>query len=148
MPKSALPKVPRKRQVHLEFRAPPKAVLEAQWQAAFGRPLPLKMRRPLAVLLLRFHEQETSHGGLSLEVEAYLASLLPKARGSGSQAAPTPVRRLKPGTRLLRAWHGTTPTPSRSPIRASSTKAGRIAAYRWLRGRSRGHPGLARYSLD
>jgi hypothetical protein len=110
MPKSALPKVPRRRQVHLDFRAPPKAVLEAQWQAAFGRPLPLKMRRPLAVLLLRFHEQETAHGGLSPEVEAYLASLLPKARGSGTQASPAPVRRLKPGTRLLRAWHGTTYT--------------------------------------
>ena len=110
MPKSPLPKIPRKRQVHLEFRAPPKAVLEAQWQAAFGRPLPLKMRRPLAVLLLRFHHEETAHGGLSREVEDYLASLLPKARGSGPQAAQTPVRRLKPGTRLLRAWHGTTYT--------------------------------------
>jgi hypothetical protein len=110
MPKSALPKTPRKREVNLEFRAPAKAVLEAQWQAAFGRPLPLKMRRPLAVLLLRFHEQEIAHGGLSPEVEAYLASLLPKVRGSGLQAAPLPVRRLKPGTRLLRAWRGTTYT--------------------------------------
>ena len=110
MPKSALPKVPRKREVHLAFRAPPKAVLEAQWQAAFGRPLPLKMRRPLAVLLLRFHEEETAHGGLSREVEDYLASLLPKARGSGTHAAQTLVRRLKPGTRLLRAWRGTTYT--------------------------------------
>jgi hypothetical protein len=110
MPKSAVPKVSRKREVHLEFRAPPKAVLEAQWQAAFGRPLPLKMRRPLAVLLLRFHAQEAEHGGLSPEVEAYLASLLPIVRGRGIQAAPAPVRRLKPGTRLLRAWRGTTYT--------------------------------------
>jgi hypothetical protein len=68
------------------------------------------MRRPLAALLLRFHEQETAQGGLSPEVEAYLASLLPKARGRGPQAAPAPVRRLKPGTRLLRAWQGKTYT--------------------------------------
>jgi hypothetical protein len=64
----------------------------------------------LAALLLRFHEQETAYGGLSPEVEAYLASLLPKPRGRGPQAAPTPVRRLKPGTRLLRAWRGQTYT--------------------------------------
>ncbi len=110
MPKSTVPKVPRKRAINLEFRAPKRPVLEMQWQAAFGRPLPPKMRRPLAVLLLRFHAQETAHGGLSPEVEAYLASLLPKGRGPGARAAPEPVRRLKPGTRLLRSWRGTTYT--------------------------------------
>lgn len=91
-------------------RTPSRPVLEAAWQAAFGRPLSPKMRRPLAALLLRFHEQEAAHGGLSPEVEAYLASLLPKPRGRGPQAAPAPVRRLKPGTRLLRAWRGQTYT--------------------------------------
>lgn len=91
-------------------RTPSRAVLEAAWQLAFGRPLSPKMRRPLAAVLLRFHEQETAHGGLSPEVEAYLASLLPKPRGRGPQGAPAPVRRLKPGTRLLRAWRGQTYT--------------------------------------
>jgi len=89
---------------------PSRRTLEAAWQAAFGRPLSPKMRRPLAAMLLRFHEQETAYGGLSPEVEAYLASLLPKVRGSGPQAAPAPARRLKPGTRLLRAWRGQTYT--------------------------------------
>ena len=68
------------------------------------------MRRPLAALLLRFQAQEAAHGGLSPEVEAYLASLLPKTRGRGPQAVSAPVRRLKPGTRLLRAWQGKTYT--------------------------------------
>lgn len=89
---------------------PSRPALEAAWQAAFGRPLSAKMRRPLAALLLRFHAQETAHGGLSPEVEAYLATLLPKPRGRGPQATPAPVRRLKPGTRLLRAWRGKTYT--------------------------------------
>ena len=93
-----------------ESRTPSRRVLEVAWQAAFGRPLSPKMRRPLAALLLRFHEQETAYGGLSPEVEAYLASLLPKPRGRGSQATPAPARRLKPGTRLLRAWRGQTYT--------------------------------------
>lgn len=89
---------------------PSRKDLEAQWQAAFGRPLSPKMRRPLAAQLLRFHTQETAYGGLPAEVEAYLASLLPKARGSGRQSAPVQARRLKPGTRLLRTWRGRTYT--------------------------------------
>lgn len=93
-----------------EPRTPSRPALEADWQAAFGRPLPPKMRRPLAALLLRFHAQETAHGGPAPEVEAYLASLLPSTRGRSPQAAPAPVRRLKPGTRLLRAWRGKTYT--------------------------------------
>ena len=89
---------------------PSRRDLEAQWLAAFGRPLSPKMRRPLAAQLLRFHAQETAYGGLPVEVETYLASLLPKARGSGPQTAPVPARRLKPGTRLLRTWRGRTYT--------------------------------------
>ncbi|GHC08921.1 hypothetical protein GCM10010080_24990 [Thermomonas carbonis] len=84
--------------------------LAAAWQAAFNRPLSPKMRRPVAALLLRFHAQEVAHGGLSAPVEAYLATLLPKRRGQGPQAVPAPMRRLKPGTRLLRAWQGKTYT--------------------------------------
>ena len=93
-----------------ESFTPIRRVLEVAWQAAFGRPLSPKMRRSLAAQLLRFHAQETAHGGLSPDVEAYLASLLPKSRGRGQQAAPAPLRRLKPGTRLLRTWGGRTYT--------------------------------------
>jgi hypothetical protein len=89
---------------------PSRKILEAQWQTAFGRPLSPKTRRPLAAQLLRFHAQETAHGGLPAEVEAYLVSLLPRTRGSGPQTAPAPARRLKPGTRLLRTWQGRTYT--------------------------------------
>lgn len=89
---------------------PSRKALEVQWQATFGRPLSPKMRRPLAAQLLRFHAQEIAHGGLSAEVEAYLASLLPKTRGSRPQTAPVPPRRLKPGSRLLRTWRDRTYT--------------------------------------
>jgi hypothetical protein len=110
MPKSTARKILLKPIITPRSVLPSRRTLEAKWQTAFGRPLSPKMRRPLAALLLRFHEQETAHGGLSPEIEAYLASLLPKPRGRGPQAAPAPVRRLKPGTRLLRAWQGKTYT--------------------------------------
>lgn len=108
MPKPA--KIPATAPFIEKLPTPSRKDLEAQWQAAFGRPLSPKMRRPLAAQLLRFHAQETAYGGLPAEVEAYLASLLPKARGSGPQTAPLPARRLKPGTRLLRTWRGRTYT--------------------------------------
>lgn len=93
-----------------DFRAMKRPALVALWQTTFGRPLPPKIRQPLAAQLLCFHAHETAYGGLSREVEAYLASLLPKPRGRGAQAHPAPARRLRPGTRLLRAWRGDTYT--------------------------------------
>ena len=110
MPKSTLHPASRPLICGSASPTPKRAKLEADWQAAFGRPLSPKMRRPLAAQLLRFHTQETAHGGLSPDVEAYLASLLPKSRGRGPQTAPAPLRRLKPGTRLLRTWGGRTYT--------------------------------------
>ena len=107
MPKSTTPVLP---PIQLNFRALDRPALEVLWQAAFRRPLSPKMRLPLAAQLLRFHQQEIAHGGLSAEVEAYLASLLPKLRGRGPQTPPAPLRRLKPGTRLLRTWRGHTYT--------------------------------------
>ena len=108
-----MPEVARTRKVPVLPPRPPtpsRKDLEAQWLVAFGRSLSPKMRRPLAAQLLQFHAQEIACGGLPAEVEAYLASLLPKARGSGPQTAPVPARRLKPGTRLLRTWRGRTYT--------------------------------------
>lgn len=109
MPKAVNPSPPEV-PATIDFHQLARPTLEALWQATFKRTLSPKMRRPLAAQLLRFHQQETAYGGLSPEVEAYLASLLPKARGRGPQAPPTPLRRLKPGTRLLRTWRGQTYT--------------------------------------
>lgn len=84
---------------------PPRRVLEDQWKARFGRPLSRTMRRPLAVQVLRFHEQEATLC-VSREVEAHLASLLPRRSRQKAPASTEPPRRLKPGTRLLRTWRG------------------------------------------
>ena len=109
MPKATKPPPPEV-SAAVEFHQLARPALEALWEVTFKRPLSPKMRRPLAAQLLRFHQQESAHGALSYEVEAYLASLLPKARGRGPQTPPVPLRRLKPGTRLLRTWRGQTYT--------------------------------------
>ena len=110
MPKSTkvAAKHPAPQQVGDEPVLPSRAQLSAQWRAAFGRPLSPAMRRPLAAHLLRFHARELAAPPLAPEVTAYLASLLPKARQGATHASVAHPRRLKPGTRLLRTWHGQT----------------------------------------
>lgn len=74
-----------------------------EWEATFGRPLPRGMRTKLANECLTYERQVRAERGLSPEAEAYLASLL--------ENAPKRLRRrLKTGTRLVRAWHGRTYT--------------------------------------
>ena len=71
-------------------RTPSRPVLEVAWQAAFGRPLSPKMRRPLAALLLRFHEQETAHGGPVARCRSLpilLAADAPRSRPTGRTGA-------------------------------------------------------------
>ena len=104
--KPSTPEVP----ATVDFHQLTRPALQALWQVTFKSPLSPTMRRPLAAQLLRFHQQEAAYGGLPPDVEAYLASLLPKARGRGPQTPPAPLRRLKPGTRLLRTWRGQTYT--------------------------------------
>ena len=94
----------------VDFHVLKRPVLAILWQATFGRPLSPGIKQPLAAHLLRFHRQETTTACLTHEIEAYLASLLPKRRASPTGAPSAPSRRLKPGTRLLRTWHGTTYT--------------------------------------
>ena len=77
------------------------------WHRAFGRPIPPKLFRNTAIPLLAYRLQELQHGGLSAAAERHLASLLPKPDGMRAQ---TPIRRLRPGTRLLRTWQGRTYT--------------------------------------
>lgn len=80
--------------------------LAAAWQQAFGRPIPPKLFRNTAIPLLGYRLQELKLGGLPTATERYLTSLLPKANGKPA----TPLRRVKPGTRLLRTWQGRTYT--------------------------------------
>lgn len=73
------------------------------WQRLLGRPMPEGMRPGLAAECLAYERQVREQRGLSPAAEQALAALL--------ESAPTRrPRRMKPGTRLIRAWQGRTHT--------------------------------------
>ena len=83
------------------------AALRARWGEAFGRPPPKKMSRDMLLRALAYHVQEQAFGGLSKAARRRLAAL---AEPKGSESSPSkpapPVARPRPGTRLIREWHG------------------------------------------
>jgi hypothetical protein len=84
----------------------PKIRLLAIWQELLAKPAPPRIRRELMIPILAYRIQENAFGGLKKETFARLRKLaqeLEKHR-SGSCLA----NRIKPGTRLLRLWQGTT----------------------------------------
>lgn len=73
------------------------------WQRLLGRPMPEGMHPTLAAECLAYERQVREERGLSAAAERALAALL--------ESAPTRrPRRMKPGTRLIRAWQGRTHT--------------------------------------
>jgi hypothetical protein len=79
--------------------------LRSRWAAAYGRPPPPGMHRQLLVRGLAHRLQESALGGLAPAARRRLIRLTGalERRGDDSLfAAP----RIKPGTRLIRAWRG------------------------------------------
>jgi len=79
--------------------------LRARWHEACGRPAPKHMSRDLLLRVLAYHIQEQAEGGLSKNALRRLAKLADSIN-KGVQAATPTALRLKPGTRLVREWHG------------------------------------------
>jgi hypothetical protein len=87
------------------LRALDAPALQARWAEAFGRAVPKHMSRDLLLRALAYRVQERAEGGLSQAALKRLAKLA----GSQEKAvhiATSPAIRLKPGTRLVREWHG------------------------------------------
>lgn len=73
------------------------------WQRLLGRPMPEGMRPSLAAECLAYERQVREERGLTAAAERALDALL--------ESVPTRrPRRMKPGTRLIRAWQGRTHT--------------------------------------
>jgi Protein of unknown function (DUF2924) len=72
--------------------------LRRRWQAVFGRTPPAPLSKDLLGRMIAWRLQEQAFGGLDRESLSFLDSL---ARHGGS-----PRRRLKPGTVLVRDYHG------------------------------------------
>mgnify|MGYP001799687652 FL=1 len=82
------------------------AELREEWARCHGAPAP-----SLSADLLRFgiaHRlQEKRHGGISRETKRILLQTSRSATLGSKRSASPPRRKLAPGTRLVRDWHGT-----------------------------------------
>ncbi len=83
-----------------------------KWQSELKEPAPKHLRKEVLVPLLSYKLQERRYGGLSDALKRQLRKLA-KSFESGPKEAPPRLSsglRIKPGTRLIRAWQGQTHT--------------------------------------
>jgi hypothetical protein len=81
--------------------------LRALWQATFGRPQPRSVQRDFLMRALAYHFQEKAHGGLSAALRRRLLAYAEEVALKG-RIASLDSPRIKPGTRIVRAWGGET----------------------------------------
>lgn len=78
--------------------------LKEEWARCHGAPAP-SVTSDLLRLGIAYRLQEKRLGGLSRESKRLLQQAIAIAQWDNAAAPPT--RRLSPGTRLVRDWHGT-----------------------------------------
>jgi len=77
--------------------------LKAEWARRYGAPAP-NLSPELLRLGISYRLQEQKHGGISRGTRTLLRQVVARA-GEGGDKKPMP-RKLTPGTRLVRDWHG------------------------------------------
>ena len=81
------------------------ADLQIEWRRLYRTMPPTRLSRDLLMRGVAYGVQEQAHGGLSLGTKRRLRSLSDGADQRGRVAA-APAFTLKPGTKLVREWHG------------------------------------------
>jgi len=83
----------------------PRAELKKRWRELYGTPCPPKMSRKILRYAIAYRLQENLYGGLDKKTRR----LLDKAAANLAAGKPVVSKapKIKPGTRLLREWHGT-----------------------------------------
>ena len=82
--------------------------LRGEWRRLHRTPPPMRLSRDLLTRGITYKLQERAYGGLSLATARKLEQAADSpSRGS---AKPAPPISLRPGTRLVREWHGVTHT--------------------------------------
>jgi hypothetical protein len=81
------------------------ANLRIEWRRLYRTPPPSRLSRDLLIRGVAHRVQEQAHGGLSLGTKRRLHTLSGGADQRGRSAAAPSVT-LKPGTKLIREWHG------------------------------------------
>jgi hypothetical protein len=84
------------------------ADLRIEWRRLYRAASPTRLSRDLLLRGVVYVVQERAQGGLSLTNRRRLRSL----SEDGDRPAAAPAITLKPGTKLLREWHGHTHTVS------------------------------------
>ena len=79
--------------------------LRALWPDWFGRPPPARMRRETLALAMAYRIQCETLGGLSKRAARTLDAIAAQEFGETARAIAAPAR-LRPGTKLVREWHG------------------------------------------
>ena len=80
------------------------ADLRLEWRRLF-RADPPRLSRDIMMRAVAYRQQESAHGGASKVTRRRLMTLAAEFETSGT-IAPPPGPKIKPGSRLVREWHG------------------------------------------
>lgn len=82
--------------------------IRAEWRRLHRMPPPMRLSRDLLIRAIAYKKQERAHGGLSKATLRRVARVAdPNDQETFQSQLPSPIS-LKPGTILVREWHGTT----------------------------------------
>jgi hypothetical protein len=81
--------------------------LRERWRQLYGARPPARINRPLLIQGIGYRMQEKTHGGLKPATHRLLARIT-EAAAAGHEVVVTPKRSPRPGTMLVREWHGVT----------------------------------------
>jgi hypothetical protein len=84
--------------------------LRTEWQRLYRSPPPFRVSRDLLQRSIAHRMQEEALGGVSAAGQRQLAASARGLAANGKQPLVTPAAKLKPGTTLVREWHGRTHT--------------------------------------
>jgi Protein of unknown function (DUF2924) len=84
------------------------ADLRLEWRRLF-RADPPRLSRDIMIRAIAYRLQEIAHGGASKATQRRLVTLAAEFETRGA-TAPPPGPKIKPGSRLVREWHGRTHT--------------------------------------
>jgi len=82
--------------------------LRVEWRRLF-RADPPRLSRDIMMRAIAYRLQEIAHGGASKATQRRLVTLAAEFE-TGGTIAPSPRPKIKPGSRLVREWHGRTNT--------------------------------------
>src|SRR5688572_716487 len=92
----------------------PITVLRERWKELFGAPPPKSLRREFLIKACVYQTQVKAFGGLSVATRRRLKAIAEGAR-TGESVPTSGSLRIKPGTRLVRAWGGKVHTVTAVP---------------------------------